>query len=59
MSTQTASWHKSSHSNEAGTCVEVAEGPLTRVRDNQNLHLEPLGFTPGAWAHFLGSLHTD
>ncbi|MFD6096633.1 DUF397 domain-containing protein [Nocardiopsis flavescens] len=59
MSTKTTPWHKSSHSNEAGTCVEVSEGPLTRVRDNQNLHVQPLAFTTGAWAHFLGGLHTD
>lgn len=58
MSIQTTPWHKSSYSNEAGTCVEVSEGPVTGVRDNQNLHLEPLGFVPGAWARFLGSLHT-
>jgi hypothetical protein len=59
MSTQTTPWHKSSCSNEAGTCVEVSEGLVTGIRDNQNPHLEPLDFTPGAWAHFLGGLHTD
>ncbi|WP_306369644.1 DUF397 domain-containing protein [Nocardiopsis sp. CC223A] len=59
MSTQSTPWHKSSYSNEAGTCVEVSEGPVTRVRDNQNLHVQPLAFTPGAWAYFLGGLHTD
>ncbi|MFL1377764.1 DUF397 domain-containing protein [Nocardiopsis protaetiae] len=59
MSTQSTPWHKSSYSNEAGTCVEVSEGLVTRVRDNQNLHVQPLDFTPGAWAYFLGGLHTD
>ncbi|ADH69877.1 DUF397 domain-containing protein [Nocardiopsis dassonvillei] len=58
MSIQTTPWHKSSYSNEAGTCVEVSEGPVTGIRDNQNPNLEPLDFTPGAWARFLGGLHT-
>lgn len=53
MNDMTTPWHKSSYSNEAGTCVEVSEGPSTLVRDNQNLHLDVLGFPTRAWADFL------
>lgn len=51
--TPASTWHKSSHSNEAGTCVEVREGPVTGVRDNQNPHLGALAFPAGAWNDFL------
>lgn len=53
MNDTTTLWHKSSYSNEAGTCVEVCEGPSTLVRDNQNPHLDVLGFPTRAWADFL------
>ncbi|GAA1451008.1 DUF397 domain-containing protein [Nocardiopsis tropica] len=30
------SWHKSSYSGNQGACVEIAEGPVTGIRDTQN-----------------------
>lgn len=59
MNDMTAPWHKSSYSNEAGTCVEVAEGPSTLVRDNQNPHLDVLGFPTRAWADFLSGIRAN
>lgn len=49
-------YHKSSHSGDAGHCVEVAEGTTTRVRDTQNRELGQLGFEAGEWAALLGTL---
>ena len=56
MNGMTTPWHKSSYSNEAGTCVEVSEGTSTLVRDNQNPHLDVLDFPTRAWADFLSRI---
>jgi hypothetical protein len=52
-------WHKSRHSASEGSCVEVAEGPVTLVRDTQNRDLGHLGFAAGEWAAFLADLKRD
>lgn len=59
MNDTTTHWHKSSYSNEAGTCVEVSEGPSTLVRDNQHSHLDVLGFPTRAWADFLSGIRAN
>lgn len=59
MNDKTTPWHKSSYSNEHGTCVEVAEGPRTLVRDNQNPHLDVLGFPTRSWADFLSGIRAN
>ncbi|WP_036554721.1 DUF397 domain-containing protein [Nocardiopsis sp. CNT312] len=46
-------WHVSSHSNEAGTCVEVAQGPVTGVRDSQHPDHGALFFPADAWTGFI------
>ncbi|WP_121188247.1 DUF397 domain-containing protein [Nocardiopsis sp. Huas11] len=56
MSIPTKPWHKSSYSNEAGTCVEVSEGAVTGVRDSQNPHLTSLEFPASAWNRFLSGV---
>ena len=48
-------WHKSSFSGEAGSCVEVAEGESVLVRDTENRPLGHIDYTPEAWAAFLCS----
>ncbi|MGW5876881.1 Scr1 family TA system antitoxin-like transcriptional regulator [Nocardiopsis terrae] len=39
--------------------VEVSEGPSTLVRDNQNPHLDVLGFPTRAWADFLSGIREN
>ncbi|WP_394350466.1 DUF397 domain-containing protein [Nocardiopsis quinghaiensis] len=56
MSIAKKPWHKSSYSNEAGTCVEVSEGAVTGVRDSQNPHLASLEFPASAWTGFLSGI---
>ncbi|NYH52512.1 hypothetical protein HNR06_002101 [Nocardiopsis arvandica] len=46
-------WHKSSYSAAQGSCVEVAEGESTLVRDTQNRGLGHVAYSAGAWASFL------
>ncbi|MFY7067653.1 DUF397 domain-containing protein [Nocardiopsis changdeensis] len=46
-------WHKSSYSGGSGSCVEVAEGAETLVRDTQNRELGHLGFAAGEWTALL------
>ena len=55
-------WRKSSHSIH-GNCVEIAwrrgvEGINIMVRDSKFPGREPLVFTPGEWADFLGRAKT-
>ena len=59
MNDKTTPWHKSSYSNEHGTCAEVAEGPSTLIRDNQNPHLDVLAFPTRAWADFLCGIRAN
>ncbi|MFD6096424.1 DUF397 domain-containing protein [Nocardiopsis flavescens] len=49
-------YHKSSYSGESGHCVEVAEGPRTRVRDTRNRTLGHLEFEASEWAVLLSAL---
>lgn len=47
-------WHKSTYSDgQGGDCVEVAEGPLTAVRDTKHRDLGSLAFPAREWASFL------
>ncbi|GAA1467253.1 DUF397 domain-containing protein [Nocardiopsis exhalans] len=54
-----ACWHTASYSVERGACVEVAEGPVTGVRDTQNRELGGLFFAPNEWQAFLGPTRGD
>lgn len=47
------SWHTASYSAERGECVEVAEGPVTGMRDTQNRELGALFFSTDEWQAFL------
>jgi hypothetical protein len=52
-------WHKSSHSNPNGCCVEVDDGSKdVRVRDSKDTREDApvLAFTPAAWNRFLAEL---
>ena len=53
MSKREPTWHKSSYSAQSGSCVEVAEGDVVRVRDTQHRHLGHIDLPPLAWAAFL------
>ncbi|PWV58022.1 DUF397 domain-containing protein [Nocardiopsis sp. L17-MgMaSL7] len=47
-------WHKSSYSDGGGgNCVEVAEGPVTYVRDTQNREFGHLEAQSSEWTAFL------
>ncbi|MGW5877500.1 DUF397 domain-containing protein [Nocardiopsis terrae] len=46
-------WHKSSYSGGSGSCVEVAEGSDTRVRDTQNRESGHLTFASAEWTALL------
>jgi hypothetical protein len=49
-------WHKSSYSGATTeNCVEVAEGPVTLVRDTQYRELGHLEFPGVEWAALLRS----
>ncbi|MEV6818065.1 DUF397 domain-containing protein [Nocardiopsis dassonvillei] len=48
-------WHKASYTNDRGACVEVAEGPITGVRDTKHRELGALFFGGGEWQAFLGA----
>jgi hypothetical protein len=51
-------WHKSSYSGGEGSCVEVAEGRDTLVRDTQNRPLGHIDYSAEAWASFLQGVKT-
>ncbi|MFE4681639.1 DUF397 domain-containing protein [Streptomyces sp. NPDC056721] len=47
-------WKKSSYSNGAGECVEVAKTPGTRyVRDSKDKAGPILGFSDSMWGAFI------
>ncbi len=55
----TVAWRKSSYSRSCGNCVEIAwrqeaDAVSIMVRDSKMPSQEPLAFTPGEWAVFLG-----
>ncbi|WP_026128300.1 DUF397 domain-containing protein [Nocardiopsis halophila] len=52
----TRKWHKSSYSGASSSCVEVAEGERTAVRDTRHRHLGHLEFPVLEWEGFLRSL---
>ena len=55
----TATWRKSSYSNESGgNCVEVADGypGVVPVRDSKDPQGPALTFTPAAWTTFIASI---
>ncbi|MGY5071920.1 DUF397 domain-containing protein [Streptomyces griseus] len=52
----TATWRKSSHSNQdGGACVEVADGftAVVPVRDSKNPSGPVLMFAAGGWSSFV------
>ncbi|CAM5602709.1 MULTISPECIES: DUF397 domain-containing protein [Streptomyces] len=58
----TATWHKSSYSNNAGgECIEVADGVpgAISVRDSKNPDGPALIFPAGSWGTFIATLKTD
>ncbi|TQN30151.1 uncharacterized protein DUF397 [Haloactinospora alba] len=55
----TTTWHKSSYSNGERACVEVAEGPVTAVRDTQNRQAGHLSFSATEWKAFLDEVRAD
>lgn len=52
-------WHTSSYSVEQGECVEVAEGPVTGVRDTKHRDLGALFFGAAEWQAFIDTAKDD
>ncbi|WP_116245737.1 DUF397 domain-containing protein [Nocardiopsis sp. FIRDI 009] len=50
------SWHKSSYSMREQSCVEVAEGAVTVMRDTQNRELGHLAFSASEWTSLVDTL---
>ncbi|MET8541446.1 DUF397 domain-containing protein [Kitasatospora sp. NPDC004799] len=55
-----AAWFKSSHSNNGGSCVEVAPGlpGLAPVRDSKDPEGPVLVFPVGAWESFVAAVRS-
>jgi Domain of unknown function (DUF397) len=53
-----AAWRKSTHSNNGGSCVEVASCAqrVIAVRDSTDPDGPALAFTPGQWAAFTSTV---
>ncbi|MDT0326968.1 MULTISPECIES: DUF397 domain-containing protein [Nocardiopsis] len=49
-------WHKSSYSGNTGECVEVSEGPETRVRDTQHRDLGLLSVSAAEWSALINAI---
>lgn len=47
------SWRKSSYSSTSKECVEVADGPITGVRDTQHRDGVMLELPAASWDAFL------
>ncbi|MEU2941168.1 DUF397 domain-containing protein [Nocardiopsis alba] len=58
MSNARRTWHKSSYSAANGSCVEVAEGATTHIRDTQNRKLSELTLPAREWTALLSALRT-
>ncbi|WP_019608372.1 DUF397 domain-containing protein [Nocardiopsis sp. CNS-639] len=57
MSSENSPWHKSSFSDGGGGhCVEVAEGPVTGIRDTQNRELGYLSAEASEWTALLAAV---
>ena len=48
-------WHKASYSGGSGSCVEVAEGHTTGIRDTQNRDLGHLDFPATEWTALVNA----
>jgi hypothetical protein len=50
-------WHKSTYSDgSGGNCVEVAEGPVTGIRDTQHRELGHLTVPALEWAALMSTV---
>ncbi|WP_433696784.1 DUF397 domain-containing protein [Nocardiopsis sp. CA-288880] len=49
-------WHKSSYSGNEGACVEIAEGPVTGIRDTQNRELGHLDVPAPEWTALMNAV---
>jgi hypothetical protein len=49
-------WHKSSYSGNTGNCVEVAEGPVTGIRDTQNRESGHLAVPAPEWTALMNAV---
>ncbi|WP_394326551.1 DUF397 domain-containing protein [Nocardiopsis trehalosi] len=56
MNSEGKTFHKSSYSGASSECVEVAEGPTTRVRDTQNRDAATLAVPAREWVALLADL---
>ncbi|MFC3999773.1 DUF397 domain-containing protein [Nocardiopsis sediminis] len=56
MRSRTPEWHKSSYSGAQGSCVEVAEGEVVRIRDTQHRELGALAFPVREWGALLADI---
>ncbi|MEE2037962.1 DUF397 domain-containing protein [Nocardiopsis sp. CT-R113] len=57
MSNVRANWHKSTYSDgNGGHCVEVAEGPVTGIRDTQNRELGHLAVPAPEWTALVNAV---
>ncbi|WP_431887588.1 DUF397 domain-containing protein [Nocardiopsis alba] len=56
--TSEITWHKSSYSNAAENCVEVAEGPTTHIRDTQHRAQTQLSISGSEWNALLQTLRS-
>ncbi|MFJ7275693.1 DUF397 domain-containing protein [Kitasatospora sp. NPDC098663] len=56
----TASWVKSTYSQQGGDCLEVARGSLELmpVRDSKDPHGPALVFPAEAWASFVAAVRS-
>ncbi|MBD0669634.1 DUF397 domain-containing protein [Streptomyces sp. CBMA156] len=56
----TASWVKSTYSQQGGDCLEVARGSrdLLPVRDSKDRHGPALVFRAEAWASFVAAVRS-
>ncbi|RKS05131.1 uncharacterized protein DUF397 [Nocardiopsis sp. Huas11] len=50
------SWHKATYSAGTDNCVEVAEGPVTGVRDTQYRDRGRLDLPAGEWAALVNAV---
>ncbi|WP_431887585.1 DUF397 domain-containing protein [Nocardiopsis alba] len=58
MPNKQRTWHKSTYSTGAQNCVEVSEGPTTRLRDTQHRALAELNLPVHEWNALLNTLRS-